>query len=116
MQFTLAAIALGAAVIGLVCTNLFTRAPDEPRSVGEARLFWSLFTWVGLLGVVLFLATLPTRPPFAPGLSLGWGFLIGLVALAVVAASFKVLHGFGESLALVGGIALNKEHYHSGSS
>ncbi len=78
MHLVMASIALGAAVVGLAYSSLSARITRKPGLVADSRLFWSLFTWAVLLGIVLFAATLPTRPPFASGLGLGWGFLIGL--------------------------------------
>lgn len=78
MYLTLAAIALGAAAIGLIYAAIFSQT-DEKQRPADPRLYWSLLTWTAVLGLVLFAATWPSHPPFAAGLSLGWGFLVGLV-------------------------------------
>lgn len=78
MQTTLTALTLVMAAVGLVYSNL--RAVGAvPRETKEAlrKLLWLLFALAAALVVVGFVATLPTRHPFSPGLTLGWGFLIG---------------------------------------
>ncbi|MGD9497059.1 MAG: hypothetical protein AB7Y46_12250 [Armatimonadota bacterium] len=85
MQTVLAAASLAASVLGLAWSNLRTcedRRAGEPAGIGPPR---SLLVWYVALVIAGFAATLPTRPPFHPGLAFGWGFLIG-GALGVYAA------------------------------
>ncbi len=104
MHLILAICALGAALIGLVYSTTEARAAARLVSRANARLFWSLFTWGALLGLVLFVATLPTRPPFAPGLTLGWGFLIGLLAGLYATVEARRSHQGGRWLVRVAGL------------
>lgn len=90
VQSIIAAAAVGASVLGIaygIGTSL-RAISDGLRSLASLNVhrFW-IFTLA--VGVVLFLFTLPSAPPFAAGLTLGWGFLIGLVLglYAVVQAS-----------------------------
>jgi len=79
MYITLAAIALGAAVIGLIYAAISAQTDEKLRPTADSHLYWSLLIWTAVLGLVLFAATWPSHPPFAAGLTLGWGFLIGLL-------------------------------------
>jgi len=79
MYLTLAAIALGAAVVGLIYAAISAQTDEKLRPAADSRLYWSLLIWTAVLGLVLFAATWPSHPPFAAGLTLGWGFLIGLL-------------------------------------
>jgi len=81
MQTVLAAVAAGAAVLGLIFANLFPEAvPRRTRwrvlTAGELR---PALVLAAVSAVVLFLLTLPSTKPFSPGLTLGWGILIGAV-------------------------------------
>ncbi len=104
MQVILGSCALGAALIGLVYSAIGARTVGKFASPANVRLFWSLFTWVAILGLVLFVATLPTRPPFAPGLTLGWGFLIGLLVGLYAAVEARRSHEGGQWLVRVAGL------------
>ncbi len=84
MQTTLATVALLAAVVGLIYSHLTTLVSTR-QEAGQRRprqTPWPLLIWFAALVLVGFLAMLSSRPPFSPGLTLGWGFLIGgVVAL-----------------------------------
>ena len=79
MVTILAAIAAVAAVLGLTYAYLF------PQEVPRRTQWQALLTgeWRPVLAfaagtvVALFLLSLPTGKPFSPGLTLGWGILIG---------------------------------------
>lgn len=81
MQITLATIAAAVSILGLAFANLSPQSgPRGARwqaliSVGLHHLAAFTAFWI----VVLFLFTVPSSRPFAPGLSLGWGFLIGAI-------------------------------------
>ncbi|HUS81490.1 MAG TPA: hypothetical protein VM283_09505, partial [Armatimonadota bacterium] len=80
MQTVFAAVSLAASAIALIFSEVQGRDEQSgrpPDSTGPPR---ALLVWYGALVVAGFLATLPTRSPFAPGLTFGWGFLLGGVA------------------------------------
>ncbi len=99
MYITLAAIALGAAVIGLIYAAIFAQTNEKLRPAADSRLYWSLLIWTAVLGLVLFAATWPSHPPFAAGLTLGWGFLIGL--LLSLCATVEARRSFADGQWLV---------------
>jgi len=104
VQTTPAAVALVAAAVALVYANLqarAVRAAGADDSEGPPR---ALLMWYAALVVAGFLATLPTRPPFAPGLTFGWGFLIG--GLAGVYAAFEVARSWRNGAWLARAIGL----------
>lgn len=75
MQISLAAAAVGAALLGLVYTVLLTRDRPRPRPAGALA---SATRIAAAVVALLFAATLPVLPPFAPGLpTLGIGILLG---------------------------------------
>ena len=87
MEMTLAWIAVGACVLGLIYSSFWPQSVsrrDRLRSLVHPP-FDSIFIFLVVWVIVLFVATLPTEHPWAPGLTLGWGFLIGAV-LALRAA------------------------------
>jgi hypothetical protein len=79
MATTLAAVTVGAAVLGLVYANL---SPPDEASLTRRRMlltgeFRPVLLFAAVSAVVLFLLSLPAVKPFSPGLTLGWGMLLG---------------------------------------
>ena len=104
MQTTLAAVALAASAVALVYAYLQARAAragGADESPGPPR---ALLIWYAALVIAGFLATLPTRAPFAPGLTFGWGFLIG--GLAGVYAAFEVARSWRDGAWLARAVGL----------
>ena len=95
MATILAAIAAGVNVLGLAYANLSPQI--GARSARSRVLFSPQVRPVVVLAIVsvavLFVLTLPAGPPFSPGLTLGWGILIGgllgLYALFESGGSFE---------------------------
>lgn len=95
MATILAAIAVGVNVLGLAYANLSPQV--GPRSTRWRSLLSPPVRPVLVLAaiaiVVVFALTLPTGSPFSPGLTLGWGILIGgllgLYALFEAGGSFE---------------------------
>ncbi len=88
MQTILAAVSLAASALALTFANL--QALSERRK-GLSDSTWpprSVAVWYGALVLAGFVAALPTRAPFAPGLTLGWGFLLG--GVVGVYAAFEI--------------------------
>ena len=78
MQTLLAALALVAAVTGLAYSNFKARAaPRREAKEPPPEFAWPVFVWAAALVIVGFAVTLPSRYPFSPGLTLGWGLLLG---------------------------------------
>ncbi len=76
MQLILAAIAAGASVLGVLYA-LISRRGEAHRVEAPAAEKRTLLIFL-LVGIVLlFLLTVPSFPPFSPGMTLGWGFLLG---------------------------------------
>ncbi len=89
MQTILTVAAIAASLLGMVYAALSRRAvPAAPRPRELTPLLWGIV----LVAVVLFLCTLPTAPPFATGLTLGWGWLIGAV-LGLYALAMEARNG-----------------------
>jgi hypothetical protein len=87
MQTLLAGVATGASLLGLLYAWVARRATQQPS--GWSRLMregWGLAPAVGASAALLaFLFTLPYKPPWSPGLLMGFGILIGaLIALLAV--------------------------------
>jgi hypothetical protein len=80
MESTLAWISLGVGILATILAFLegLLLAPS-PR--GERPPITPALLLGIVLTVILFLLTLPSQPPFSAGLRLGWGFLIGAVAM-----------------------------------
>lgn len=81
MQTVIAAIAAGASVLGVLYANLPHRGirwGARGQAIAAAGLL-PAFIVATIAGLALFLLCLPTVRPFAPGLTLGWGVLIGTV-------------------------------------
>jgi hypothetical protein len=79
MATVLAAVAVGAAVLGLIYANL---SPQDEASLTRRRMlltgeFRPVLLFAAASVVLLFLLSLPAAKPFSPGLTLGWGVLIG---------------------------------------
>lgn len=72
MQTVLAVLALVAGVLGLIYSNI-SIVGTVPRGSGKPpqRFVRPVFVWAEALVVVGFVATLPSRHPFSPGLTLG---------------------------------------------
>jgi len=88
VQTILAAVSLAASALALTFANL--QALSERRK-GLSDSTWpprSVAVWYGALVLAGFVAALPTRAPFAPGLTLGWGFLLG--GVVGVYAAFEI--------------------------
>ena len=68
---------LFAALVPLLMTPWSTGAPRVPPPDEAQRAWRTLFVACGACVLPLFLATLPTQPPWSPGQAMGWGFLIG---------------------------------------
>lgn len=87
MQTLLAGVATGASLLGLIYAWLARRATKQAS--GWSKLIqdgWALAPAAGASAAALaFLFTLPYKPPWSPGLLMGWGILIGaLCALLAV--------------------------------
>src|SRR5205809_316449 len=78
----------GAFAVGLAGWLVSILLPAPGRSGKPPGSFIPKLTWIAaaLLPPLIFLASLPTRPPFSEGQGLGWGFLIGGLA-ALLSAS-----------------------------
>jgi hypothetical protein len=77
MERSLLWVTLVLGVIGWLCSVLLTRARKSESSTGENAL---PSLWLGVSGglsLLVFLATLPTKAPFAEGQGFGKGFLLG---------------------------------------
>lgn len=112
MQTVLAGVAVVAAALGLVYANL---PPEEGRRgsrrqalVGAGLVY--LWPFCALWIALLFLLTTPTTAPFSPGLTLGWGFLIGAVlglyALYEACGSFRGREWHARAVGLFSAAAL----------
>ena len=104
VQTTLAAVALVAAAVALVYANLQARAARAAGADDSAGPPRALLTWYAALVIVGFLVALPTRSPFAPGLTFGWGFLLG--GLAGVYAAFEVARSWRDGAWLARAVGL----------
>lgn len=108
MQTPLAAAAVGAALLGLVYTVLLTR--DRPRPHPAPALASATRISVAVIAL-LFAATLPAIPPFAPGpptLGLGivLGGLLGLWALRYPPTAWEVDEGTARAVGILAAAAL----------
>ncbi len=62
-------------------------APSEPlRPDPPSLVYRSLVAWSAALSLALYMATVPTKPPFSPGQLMGQGFLFGAVLLCAAVA------------------------------
>jgi hypothetical protein len=84
MERSLVWSALALGCVGWLCAMLVLRAAVGASSQKVARSF--LMTAFAL-PLIVFLATLPDRPPFASGHGFGWGFLLGGAGACVVGLS-----------------------------
>lgn len=79
MQTIMAMIAAAGSLVGMLYTSILhwheKTADDDGQPVLRVRKLLLLFTAIAAL--VLFACTLPSLPPFASGMRLGWGVLIG---------------------------------------
>lgn len=105
----------GVIVVGLLVVLHCLRGALRPGSLRELRdpaalPFSSLLAWSALLALVLFIATLPTKPPFAGGQLMGRGFLLGAVLIVIsllVARLLRAQTASGERTPLaMGGCAV----------
>jgi len=91
MQLILAAIAAGASVLGVLYALISRRGEVcgfEMPAAGKRRLL--IFLLISIL--LLFLFTTPSLPPFSPGMTLGWGFLLGsLLGVGVLFSAMGVV-------------------------
>ncbi len=104
MQTILAAVALATSAVALTWSNV--QALGEQRrgpgdSTGPPR---SLLVWYAALVIAGFVVTLPARSPFSPGLTLGWGLLLG--GAAGVYAAFEIARSWRGGAWLARGIGL----------
>lgn len=81
---------IGASALGVVGWVLSVLLARSERDGSPWRLVSAPMRWTALaLPIVVFMATLPSKPPFSAGQGLGKGFLIG--AVAALLAAFAVV-------------------------
>ncbi|MHB9026041.1 MAG: hypothetical protein ACYC7E_18025 [Armatimonadota bacterium] len=81
MQSILAVIVIVGSVLGLAFAGLSRSGAlrNAQKPALKAAGLRPLFLFLAGVIVLIFLATLPSARPFSPGLTLGWGFLIGAI-------------------------------------
>lgn len=82
MERTLLWIAFGLGWLTWICSLLLSRSKDKEARSSLPSLYYTVMAG---LPVLIFIASFPSKPPFAEGQGLGKGFLIGGV-LALVAS------------------------------
>jgi hypothetical protein len=95
----------GGIAVGLVALAAWlVAARTKDRSLpGDTMVSSHLFLLAGAAAaLLLFLLTLPSRPPFAPGGRLGVGVLIGAVSAALVAWGLRRREGAAAPLGIAG--------------
>ncbi len=93
MEITLAWIAVGACVLGLIYSSCWPQAVsrrDRLRALVHPP-FDSILAFLIVWVIVLFVATWPKEHPWAAGMTLGWGFLIG--AIVAVRSAYESAGG-----------------------
>jgi len=104
MSTILTTITVGASVLGLLYAIILRAASWPSRwkvlaSAGLRPLLIFIAGWIAML----FLLTVPSAPPFAAGMTLGWGFLIGsLIGLFVLVETVVDGEGGGRNAGTVG--------------
>ncbi len=76
VQTTLATVSLAVSIVSMAASTFISGRKDD-------RIPWTggaLSVWFGALITGGIIATIPSAPPFAPGMALGWGLLIGGIA------------------------------------
>lgn len=102
METVLNWIAVGVGAAGMALAALVGRDGSSEESARE-RWFLTISALIGV--VILFLVTLPVKPPFSAGQKLGYGILIGGIIGAVAMLLFSKWGGvskWGSSVASIG--------------
>src|SRR5437016_4957034 len=79
---------LAVGLAGWLCAMLLPGSDRSEKPPGKAipKPYWLI---AGALPPLIFLLSLPTKPPFSEGQGLGWGFLIGGVAALLAAIAVE---------------------------